>query len=136
MSELAVEYRRAVAEADADGATVDLLRQLLGALLLRLTRLPAPKGADRTGAGDEVYRRFQRELERSFATCGNAADYAARAGYSLRTLNPAPSGRRNGPDNSSPTSAGRRLWWSTAVAGDSGPLDELSHQVDQATMRS
>jgi AraC-like DNA-binding protein len=67
---------------------VELLRQLLGVLLLRMARLPA---SDTTpfihGAQHELFQRFQHELERSFATTRNAADYAARLGYSLRSLN-------------------------------------------------
>lgn len=88
VNDLAVEYRRAVEEGDAAGATIDLIQQLLGALLLRITRLPHPDGPDAAGGrSDDAYRRFQHELERSFATTRNAADYAARNGYSPRTLN-------------------------------------------------
>jgi AraC-like DNA-binding protein len=80
--ELMGEYQRAVDRSEP--ITVDLLRQLLGALLLRIARLPA-EGLP--AAQDETYTRFQHELERLFATNRNAADYASRIGYSLRTLN-------------------------------------------------
>jgi AraC-like DNA-binding protein len=79
--ELMAEYRRAVERQEP--VTVDLLRQLLGALLLRIARLPGEGPA----AHDDTYTRFQHELERAFATTRNAADYAARVGYSLRSLN-------------------------------------------------
>ncbi|MFJ9871199.1 hypothetical protein [Streptomyces sp. NPDC101165] len=63
MAELAQEYRRAVDEADAADITIDLLRQLLSALLLRITRLPAPETADRSDTGGDIFPCFQRELE-------------------------------------------------------------------------
>jgi len=81
--DLRSEYRRVVGEPAPSAITVELLRQLLGALLLRIRRLPVADGP----AGDETFQRFQHELERTFATTRNAADYAARVGYSLRSLN-------------------------------------------------
>ncbi|MEV7359688.1 helix-turn-helix transcriptional regulator [Kitasatospora sp. NPDC091276] len=112
VTELDTEYRRlrdgqapgptAPVDADADagagagagaGADVDaeltgvLLRQLLGALLIRMARLPDPAGRPALsppGAG--VYPAFRRELERSFAATRSVEDYAARLGYSPRTL--------------------------------------------------
>ncbi|MEU7475060.1 helix-turn-helix domain-containing protein [Lentzea sp. NPDC042327] len=77
--DLRAEYRRVV----GSGEPVDLLRQLAGVLLLRVAWLPADTG----GPGDPRFERFQQELERSFARSRNAADYAARVGYSLRGLN-------------------------------------------------
>ncbi|HUQ55776.1 helix-turn-helix transcriptional regulator [Lentzea sp.] len=79
VQDLRQEYRRNV----LTNEPVDLLRQLLGALLLRVARLP---GAASPG-DDARFERFQQELERGFATTRNAAEYAARIGYSLRSLN-------------------------------------------------
>ncbi|MDH6696830.1 AraC-like DNA-binding protein [Streptomyces sp. MAA16] len=68
---------------------MELLRHLLAALVLRIARLPTPHGSlprPATTTGD-TFLRFQHELEHSFATTRNAADYATRVGYSLPTLN-------------------------------------------------
>jgi AraC-like DNA-binding protein len=82
------EYHGAIAGQDLAPLTVELLRHLLGVLLLRLARLSAPGG---TTAGDSVddtaFQRFRHELERSYAATRSASDYAARLGYSPRTLN-------------------------------------------------
>jgi AraC-like DNA-binding protein len=80
VGDLRQEYRRNL----LTNEPVDLLRQLLGALLLRLARLPTNAGSTHS---DARFERFQHELERSFATTRNAAEYAARIGYSLRSLN-------------------------------------------------
>lgn len=80
VADLRQEYRRNL----LTNEPIDLLRQLLGALLLRLARLPANTGSTHS---DARFERFQHELERSFATTRNAAEYAARIGYSLRSLN-------------------------------------------------
>ncbi|MFC1438454.1 helix-turn-helix transcriptional regulator [Streptacidiphilus sp. N1-10] len=86
VAEIAAEYAT-LDEQDAAQAelTVELLRQLLAALLLRIARLPQP-GAWSPAAGGEVFRAFRGELERAFATRRSAAQYAARLGYSPRTL--------------------------------------------------
>jgi len=87
--------RRALADLAAEYAdlprqdseiTKELLRQLLAALLLRVARLPAADGRTQASA-EEPYRLFRHELERSFAVLRQAHDYAARLGYSLKTLN-------------------------------------------------
>ncbi|MEU1184331.1 helix-turn-helix transcriptional regulator [Streptomyces sp. NPDC005820] len=89
-------FRRALADLAAEYAglpdqerdiTRELLRQLLAGILLRIARLPAPDGSQEKGATQEPYRLFQHELERSFAVLRQAHDYAARLGYSLKTLN-------------------------------------------------
>ncbi|MEU5426209.1 helix-turn-helix domain-containing protein [Streptomyces olivoreticuli] len=64
-----------------------LLRQLLGALLIRMARLTDPAGRPVPAApGTEVHLAFRRELEHSFTTTRNVEDYAARLGCSPRTL--------------------------------------------------
>lgn len=80
VQDLEQEYRRNV----LTNEPVDLLRQLLGALLLRIARLPHDASPEH---GDARFERFQQELERSFTATRNAAEYAARIGYSLRSLN-------------------------------------------------
>lgn len=87
MDDLASEYHRATREPARTGATADLLRLLLGALLLRVTRLDQPEGDTNPDADNDLFRRFRHELDRSCATTRNAADYAARIGCSPRTLN-------------------------------------------------
>jgi AraC-like DNA-binding protein len=84
MAELAAEYRRALDDPPAADATVDLLRRLVGALLLRLTRLSHADSDRRAGA---AFRAFRRELEHSFATTRTTETYASRLGFSARTLN-------------------------------------------------
>ena len=88
--ELATEY--AVLR---DGRTPDtdaeltgvLLRQLLGALLVRMARLGDPAGGPVPAVpGAELHLAFRRELERTFASTRSVEDYAARLGYSARTL--------------------------------------------------
>lgn len=82
------EYRSAVASPDLAPLTVELLRHLLAVLLLRVARLPAPGGTTAgDGVDDTAFRCFRHELERSYAATRNASHYAARLGYSLRTLN-------------------------------------------------
>lgn len=81
-AELEAEYtalRSGVHPTDLTGA---LLRQLLGALLIRIARLTGPSGEP----SSDLYLAFRRELERSFATTRSVEDYAARLGYSPRTL--------------------------------------------------
>ena len=82
LTDLATEY---VTETEPE-ITRELLRQLLAAILLRIARLPTPDGAP-ARAPEEPFRLFEHELERSFAVLRQAHDYAARLGYSLKTLN-------------------------------------------------
>ncbi|QFR01144.1 AraC family transcriptional regulator [Streptomyces phaeolivaceus] len=91
LADLAEEY--AALPAEDPELTRELLRQLLAGVLLRIARLSAPtpgkgSGGDRPpAAAQEPYRLFQHELERSFTVLRQAHDYAARLGYSLKTLN-------------------------------------------------
>ncbi|MER5789874.1 helix-turn-helix transcriptional regulator [Streptomyces sp. NPDC001980] len=105
-AELAAEYGAYTADDEDSEITRELLRQLLAGVLLRMARLPGGPygtGSSDGGSGDgsdgsdgssqtpaaaqETYRLFQHELERSFTTLRQAHDYAARLGYSLKTLN-------------------------------------------------
>ncbi|PKV89541.1 AraC family transcriptional regulator [Streptomyces sp. TLI_146] len=89
VTEMHAEYQalRAVTADDDIELTGALLRQLLGALLIRVARLPDPAGHPGPAApGAEVHLAFRRELERSFATTRSVEEYAARLGYSPRTL--------------------------------------------------
>ncbi len=96
VTELAAEYRTLreqrppAASAPADTGielTEALLRQLLGALLIRIARLADPAALPVPAApGAEVHLAFRPELERSFATTRSVEEYAARLGYSPRTL--------------------------------------------------
>jgi AraC-like DNA-binding protein len=65
--------------------SVELLRQLLGVVLLRIARLQGPPGPG-SAEVNEVFRAFRREVERSFATSRDVQDYATRLGYAPRTL--------------------------------------------------
>ncbi|SOB88660.1 helix-turn-helix domain-containing protein [Streptomyces sp. 1331.2] len=88
-AELEAEYA-ALQAAQATEAATDLtgvlLRQLLGAFLIRIARIPGPDPAAGPAAGPDVHLAFRRELERSFAATRSVEDYAARLGYSPRTL--------------------------------------------------
>ncbi|MDI2126543.1 helix-turn-helix domain-containing protein [Yinghuangia seranimata] len=97
VTELQTEYRRLRDErAAAPAALADtgvelteaLLRHLLRALLIRLSRLPDPTGHAVAPAapGADVYAAFRHELERSFAVTRSVEDYARRLGYSPRTV--------------------------------------------------
>ncbi|MGW5478171.1 helix-turn-helix domain-containing protein [Streptomyces sp. NPDC004008] len=88
LTEIAAEYHAMESgpeDTDAD-LTVQLLRQLLGAVLLRMARLPQSGGAASAALGGEVFRAFRYELERSFAATRSVQEYAVRTGCSARTL--------------------------------------------------
>ncbi|GGY50924.1 helix-turn-helix domain-containing protein [Streptomyces djakartensis] len=80
LARLHAEYRR------PDGASREILRLLLAALLLHIDRLPRQGAPADPHAGGEVYARFHAELERSYATTRRAEDYADRLGYTVKTL--------------------------------------------------
>jgi AraC-like DNA-binding protein len=85
-AELEAEYQSlGTRDEIATRLSVELLRQLLGVVLLRIARLARPS---RPGSAEvnEVFRAFQREVERSFAVTRDVQDYAARLGYAPRTL--------------------------------------------------
>ncbi|MCC3773296.1 helix-turn-helix transcriptional regulator [Streptomyces sp. UNOB3_S3] len=96
VTEMDTEYRALRDEQTSDAAapadtnaelTRALLRQLLGALLIRMARLAHPTGHPALATpGTEIYLAFRRELEHSFATTRSVEDYAARLGCSPRTL--------------------------------------------------
>ena len=58
-TELRLEYTRAQQHKDLGEITVDLLRQLLGTLLLRVARLPQPTPDPMRTPGREAFQRFQ-----------------------------------------------------------------------------
>ncbi|MGW8379762.1 AraC family transcriptional regulator [Streptomyces sp. ODS28] len=63
---------------------VEVVRHLLGVLVLRLSHLPG--GQRNPGAGGPAFRRFQEAVERDFARRHRVEDYAHELGYSVRTL--------------------------------------------------
>lgn len=81
LAQLRAEYHR-----PGGTASAEILRLLVGALLLNIDRLPAPVDAPDPRAGGEVYFRFRTELERSYAASRRADEYAHRLGYSVKTL--------------------------------------------------
>jgi AraC-like DNA-binding protein len=84
-AELREVVRQLRIEAAHPGAAADeACRHLLSVLLLRIGRLGAAQSApaDRDG----IAARFAEAVERDFATVHRVADYAARLGYSVRTL--------------------------------------------------
>ncbi|MGZ0233991.1 helix-turn-helix domain-containing protein [Streptomyces sp. CPS1] len=63
---------------------IEVVRHLLAVLLLRLTHLPATSRAP--AAGGEAFHRFHQAVEDDFARTHRVEDYAARLGYSVRSL--------------------------------------------------
>ncbi|MBS2548422.1 AraC family transcriptional regulator [Catenulispora sp. NL8] len=91
VQELAAVYRSWHGAPATHAAGLDLtgalLRQLLGALLLRVAALSDPDvDHDVHATTADAYLAFRRELERSFATTRSVETYAARLGYAPRTL--------------------------------------------------
>lgn len=87
VAEVAAEYRTLQNADESPELTTALLRQLLAALLIRMARLNTASGSI-AGAdeGTEAYLAFRNELERAFADTRSVEDFAARLGYSPRTL--------------------------------------------------
>ncbi|KQV93499.1 MULTISPECIES: AraC family transcriptional regulator [unclassified Streptomyces] len=74
--------------AESKTATPDahFLRHMLAAVILRIRRLPAPADHPDPGDGGHIYTRFLQEIERSYASTRQVEDYAARLGYTAKTL--------------------------------------------------
>ncbi|MDT9681124.1 AraC family transcriptional regulator [Streptomyces sp. TRM76323] len=65
-------------------AHIETMRHLLSALLIRLAHVDG--SALPEGAAGEPFRRFREAVEQDFARTHRVEDYAARLGYSTRTL--------------------------------------------------
>ena len=65
-------------------AYVETLRDLLSVILIRLVHLIDPRR--RTSLGSEPFHLFRQAVEEDFARTHRVEDYAARLGYSSRTL--------------------------------------------------
>lgn len=63
---------------------IEVIRHLLSVLLLRLSHVQDGQDGDETG--NEPFRRFQKAVEQDYARTHRVEDYAARLGYSVRTL--------------------------------------------------
>lgn len=85
LAELAAESHRdpAAPSSTAAAVTRQIQQFLLAAIMLRISRL-APHGEREHDR--EVYARFRAELERAYPVTRRAEDYAARLGYSVKTL--------------------------------------------------
>ncbi|GLY14933.1 transcriptional regulator [Kineosporia sp. NBRC 101677] len=66
-------------------AYVETLRDLLSVILIRLVHLIDPRQRTSPGSG-EPFHRFRQAVEEDFARTHRVEDYAARLGYSSRTL--------------------------------------------------
>ncbi|MFV2118061.1 helix-turn-helix transcriptional regulator [Streptomyces sp. Act-28] len=66
-------------------AYVETLRNLLSVILVRLAHLTDPRRRTRPG-GSEPFHLFRRAVEEDFTRTHRVEDYAARLGYSPRTL--------------------------------------------------
>jgi AraC-like DNA-binding protein len=86
VTELGAEYRTLLSERTDAQLTGALLRQLVGALLIRIARLQTATSSTTAAPSMEVYLAFRRELERGFATSRSVEDYASRLGYAPRTV--------------------------------------------------
>lgn len=75
------EYRAMAGPLEAH---IETVRHLVAVLVLRLAHLPGAEGDG--DAGSEAFRRFRRAVEHDFARTHRVEDYAARLGYSVRTL--------------------------------------------------
>lgn len=81
VNELTIEYRQNGANADSP----TLLRHLLAVLLIQIARLPHEDAPEQDGSAI-IFARFLDDLERHFTGTRRVQDYAARLGYSTRTL--------------------------------------------------
>ncbi|MFI8191565.1 helix-turn-helix domain-containing protein [Streptomyces sp. NPDC085946] len=66
-------------------AHVETLRDLLSVVLIRLVHLADPRRRTRAGR-NEPFQQFRRAVEEDFGRTHRVEDYAARLGYSPRTL--------------------------------------------------
>lgn len=86
LAQLSAESQRGPVVPSSPAAAVvtrQIQQFLLAAIMLQISRLSADGGREHDG---EVYARFRAELERSYPVTRRAEDYAARLGYSVKTL--------------------------------------------------
>ncbi|MEV5716900.1 helix-turn-helix transcriptional regulator [Amycolatopsis mediterranei] len=83
LAQLSAEAHRDPASSAGSAVSRQIQQLLLATILLQASRL-SPHGEQ--GHDGEVYGRFRAELERSYQATRLAEDYAARLGYSVKTL--------------------------------------------------
>ncbi|CAL9363762.1 AraC family transcriptional regulator [Streptomyces sp. Tu 3180] len=82
--EALVEEHAALSDLSLE-AYIETLRNLLSVILVRLAHLTDPRRQTRSGGG-EPFHLFRRAVEEDFSRTHRVEDYAARLGYSPRTL--------------------------------------------------